>query len=267
VSRRLCGQFVFFARKSLILVSLALIGLLAASVARASQGFVVEADRATLEVGAAIEASTPVAVEAGGHIVVMTSAARMIRREGPFEGDGADFLGAPAGAAPEGKALGANLMMGLLALAKESGKSEQTAFGVRGAGTTATTAEAGAYALAAGASVFCVHAGQPPAFFTANPPPRDATLVMRRVTRPKQLLRANWPAAAPRREWPGDWPPPEKGRYLVAIGNTGGWAVRLIEVGPRPREVLRQAAVYYEVGCARQASAALRLAVNGAERQ
>jgi len=253
--------------RSGVVVVLALLGLLAASGARASQGFVVEADRASLEVGAAIEAATAVAVEAGGHIVVMTSAARMIRREGPFEGAGADFLEAPAGAAPEGKALGANLMQGLLALAKESGRSRETAFGVRGAGTAAAAAEAGAYALAAGANVFCVHADQPPAFFSANPPPRDATLVMRRVTRPKRLLRANWPAAAQRREWPGDWPRPEKGRYLVAIGNAGGWAVRLIEVGPRPQDALRQAALYYEAGCARQAGAALRLAVNGAERQ
>lgn len=248
-------------------MSLLLIGLVAASVARANQGFVVEADGATLEVGAAIEASTAIAVAAGGHIVVMTSAARMIRREGPYEGDGADFLGAPAGGAPKGEALGANLMMGLLALAKESGKSEQTAFGVRGAGTAATAAEAGPYALAAGSNVFCVHAGQPPAFFTAEPPPNDTNLVMRRVTRPKQLLRASWPAAAQRREWPGDWPPPEKGRYLVAIGGAGGWAVRLIEVGPRPQDALRQAALYFEAGCSRQASAALRLAVNGAERQ
>ena len=247
------------------------VALLAAGVAHASQGFVVEADRASLEVGAAIEASTPIAVAAGGHIVVMTDAARIIRREGPYEGEGGDVLGPPSGAAGGaaggGKPLGSNLMMGLLALAKHSGRSEETAFGVRGAGPGSVPAEGGPYTLAAGMSVFCVHGDQPPAFFTADPPDRDTTLVMRRVTRPKQLLRAGWPAAEQRLDWPRDWPPPEKGRYLVAIGAGGGWAVRLIEVGPRPPEALRQAALYYQAGCSRQASAALGLALKGAERR
>jgi hypothetical protein len=246
---------------------LAAVVLLAAGVAHASQGFVIEADRASLEVGAAIEVSTPIAVAAGGHIVVMTDAARMVRREGPYEGDGGDFLGAPSGAAGGGEPLGTNLMMGLLALAKQSGRSEETAFGVRGAAPGSVPADGGPYTLAAGMSVFCVHGDRPPAFFAADPPDQDTTLVVRRVTRPKQLLRAGWPAATQRLDWPRDWPPPEKGRYLVAIGAGGGWAVRLIEVGPRPPEALRQAALYFEAGCSRQASAALRLAVDGAERR
>lgn len=246
---------------------LAALGLLAAGVAHARQGYVVEADRASLEVGAAIEASTPISVEAGGHIVVMTDAARMIRREGPYEGVGGDFLGPPSGAVGTGARLGSNLMKGLLALAKQAGRSEETAFGVRGAAPGSVPAEGGPYTLAAGMSVFCVHGDQPPAFFTADPPDQDTTLVMRRVTRPLQLLRAGWPAATRRLDWPRDWPPPEKGRYLVAIGAGGAWAVRLIEVGPRPPEALRQAALYYQARCSRQASAALGLAIKGAERQ
>ena len=256
------GSVMFLAAAGLLAAD-----LLAAGAAHASQGFVVEADRASLEVGAAIEVSTPITVEAGGHIVVMTDAARMVRREGPYEGEGGDFLGPPSGAAGGGEPLGTNLMMGLLALAKQSGRSEETAFGVRGAGPGSVPAEGGPYTLAAGMSVFCVHGDQAPAFFSAAPPDRDTTLVMRRVTRPKQLLRAGWPAAEQRLDWPRDWPPPEKGRYLVAIGAGGGWAVRFIEVGPRPPEALRQAALYYQAGCSRQASAALGLALEGAERQ
>lgn len=262
VSRRLCGRIVFFARKTVIFVSLALIGLLAANVARASQGFVVEANRATLEVGAAIEASTPIAVEAGGHIVVMTSAARMIRREGPFEGDGADFLDA---AAPGVRPLATKLLLALLELVKTPSKSEETALGTRDIDLEDFSYDRERYAIRPNPGFFCIHDNQPPAFFTADPPASVTTLVMRRMTRPKQLLRTDWPAGNQRLDWPEGWPSPISGVYYVSIGNSDEWAVRLVSVGPRLNNPLRQAALYYEANCKRQATVALRVAIAATE--
>ena len=251
-----------------VFICLALISLLAGGVARATEGYVVKAHLANLEVGAPIEASTPVEVKVGGHIVVMTSAARMIRRDGPYKGSGTGFLAVPP--ATPGAPLGTRLLKGLIALAKQSGKSEETSFGTRFRTSVPTVSSfvAGVNAIVAGTSVFCVHAGQWPTFFTYYPPDTNTTLVMQRVTLPlPQGLSAEWPAHSYHMDWPLTWPPPENGRYLVAIGKASRWTMRLIEVGPQPAELLRQAALYYKAGCSRQASAALRIAINHAERR
>ena len=251
--------------RAALLAFFGLLAFLSAGAARAQQGFVVVAHKATPEVGAPVDDGTLLSIEPGGHIVIMTGAARMIRRDGPYQGAAQALLVRPAAAS--GEPLGKTLLLGLMELAKESGRSEETVFGVRGSGAGAVAAEAGPYAIAPGAGVFCIHDDVPPALFTPDPPARDSTLVVRRTSRPKELLRAGWPAGARRMDWPQAWPPPAKGRYLVAIGQGGGWAVRLIPVGPRPEAAFRQAALYYEAGCRRQAAAALRLAVNGAERR
>ena len=250
-----------------VVVFVALWLVLSAAGARAQQGFVVEAHKATPELGAPLGDATTISIEPGGHIIVMTGAARMIRRDGPYRGHARDLLEAPAPAPESGEPLARNLLLGLLELAKASGRSEEVPGGVRGAGLGSAAAEAGPYAIGPGAGLFCIHDDMPPAFFTPDPPQADATLVIRRITRPKALLRAGWPAGVRRMGWPEGWPPPAKGRYLVAIGQGGGWAVRLIPVGPRPASAVRQAALYYEAGCRRQAAAALRLAVNKAERR
>ncbi len=251
----------------LTFITLAALWLMAAiGEARAQQGYVVEALEATPDVGAALDEATPLSIQPGGHIVIMTRGARMVRRDGPFQGPARDLLEVPPGTAGAGEPLAKKLLLGLSRLVEESGASEDTAFGVRGAVPGATDGEAGSYAIVPGTRVFCLHDDARPAFFTADPPALESKLIVRRITRPKVLLRTAWPAGARRLDWPDDWPPPAKGRYLAAIGESGGWALRLIPVGPRPEAALRQAALYYEAGCRHQALAALRLAVDEAGR-
>lgn len=239
------------------------LGVSGASAAQ-RQAFVVEAEDAAPAVGEAVGDDTALTVRAGGHIIIMTSGARVIRRDGPFSGTAEELLDEAPGEAAE--PLAESLLKGLVELAMESGTSEETAFGVRGGAATGA-GEAGPYAIAPGAGLFCIHDDEAPAFYTPDPPERADVLVVRRITRPKELLRSEWPAGTDRMSWPADWPRPAEGRYLVSIGESGGWTVRMVLVGPRPHQALRQAALYYDAGCRRQAQAALRVAVNDAERR
>ncbi len=246
----------------LLLAFLAFWALVPGADARVIKGFVVEAQRATPEVGASVDANTTLGIEAGGHIVIMTDTARMIRGDGPYEGTAGSLFEAVATGGEAGEPLAESILLGLLSLAKEPDKSVETVFSTRGSIGSLAMAP---YAIGPGMSVFCIHENVLPAFFTPHPPISDTRLIVNRITHPKELLMLDWPAGAGWIGWPTHWPPPATGRYIVAIGEGGAWKVRFELVGSRPETALRQAALYYEAGCRPQAAVAMRAAVAGAE--
>ena len=137
--------------------------LLAPVAAFAADGFVIEANNAQPDVGIQVRGDTQVSVEEGGHIVLMTEAGQMVRKDGPFIGTADDILAGQQGSgdiAMEGGLLGS-----LLELAEVSGKSEEQLGAVRG--TTAEGADR-PDAISAAVSDFCMSDGHIPVFYTSE---------------------------------------------------------------------------------------------------
>lgn len=224
--------------------------LLSPTAVFAAGGFVIEANEAQPDVGIQVEGDSRITINEGGHIVLMTDAGQMIRKDGPYTGTADDILAGQSGSidtAMEGGLLGS-----LLELAKVSGKSEEQLGAVRGAEMEgADNPEAISSAL----SNFCISGGESPSFYTSKAPAADELLIVRRRTRPIQSLQTTWPAGENTFIWPADWPPAEDGRYVWALGARGTIAVRLIEMDEDPESPLEKAALQYDYGCEMQARA------------
>ena len=245
--------------KHLIVISAILI-LMTPAVAFAEGGFVIEANDAQPDVGIQIAGDTQISIGEGGHIVLMTEAGQMVRRDGPYEGpaDGI-FAGQTDNSAV---AMEGGLLGSLLELAEVSHKSEEQLGAVRG------TTEEGAErpdAISTAVSDFCLIAGQTPVFYTSNAPAVDEPLIVRRRVRPIQFLQTTWPAGENALAWPDDWPPAEDGRYVWALGSRGTVALRVIELEEVPENPLASAALQYDLGCEMQAKALFQAALAAAE--
>ena len=218
----------------------------------AAGGFVIEANNAQPGVGVQVGGDTQISIGEGGHIVLMTEAGQMIRKDGPYEGaaDGILAVQTDSGAdALEG---------GLLELAEVSGTSEEQLGAVRG--TTQEGAER-PDAISTAVSDFCLTPGQTPVFYTSTAPSVDEPLIVRRRVRPIQFLQTTWPAGENTLVWPADWPPVEEGRYVWALGARGTVALRVIELGEMPENPLAAAALQYDLGCEMQAKALFQAAL------
>lgn len=245
--------------KYLIIISAIMI-LLAPVAGFAANGFVIEANSAQPEVGIQVHGDTLVSVNDGGHIVLMTEAGQMVRKDGPFTGTADDILGGQIGSAEtamEGSVLGS-----LLELAEVSGKSDEELGAVRG--TTQEGAER-PDTISTAVSNFCLSENQNPVFYTTDAPVVDEPLILRRRVRPIQFLQTTWPAGANSLAWPADWPPAEDGRYVWALGSRGTVALRIIALEEVPHGVLAAAALQYDLGCEVQAKGLFESALAAAQ--
>ncbi len=247
-------------RHLLILSSILL--LLSAPVALAAEGFVIEAEKAQPEVGVQLRGDTQIAIEAGGHIVVMALSGQMIRKDGPFEGPASSILTAISGS---GADMEGGLFESLLELAEVSGKSEEHLGAVRG--TVQEDMDTHPNAISTAVSVFCIREGALPEFHTSKAPAVDEPLIVRRRVRPIQFLQTTWPAGATALKWPGDWPPAEEGRYIWALGNRGTSGLRIIVVEQEASSLLEKAALYFDLGCEVQARLMFHAALATAQQQ
>ena len=246
--------------KHLIVISTMLILLTPLVALAAAGGFVIEANNAQPDVGVQVSGDTPISIGEGGHIVLMTEAGQMIRKDGPYEGsaDGIFAVQTDSGAA----ALEGGLLGSLLELAEVSGTSEEQLGAVRG--TTQEGAER-PDAISSAVSDFCLTAGQTPVFYTSTAPAVDEPLIVRRRVRPIQFLQTTWPAGENTLAWPADWPPVEEGRYVWALGARGTVALRVIELEEMPENPLAAAALQYDLGCEMQAKALFQAALAAAQ--
>ncbi len=234
--------------------------LLSPTAVFASSGFVIEANEAQPEVGIQVQGDTQITINEGGHIVLMTDAGQMIRKDGPYTGTADDILAGQSGSTDT--AMESGLLGSLLALAEVSGKSEEQLGAVRGAEMEgADNPEAISSAL----SNFCIAEGDTPSFYTSKAPAADEPLIVRRRTRPIQSLQTTWPAGESTFIWPADWPPAEDGRYVWALGSRGTVAVRLIAMEEVPESPLAKAAMQYDMGCEVQAKALFQSALAEAQ--
>jgi hypothetical protein len=105
-------------------------------------------------------------------------------------------------------------------------------------------------------SVFCLTMGSRPEFAILDTPAVDQQIVVRRRTTPQQVMNAIWPAGVNAFAWPSDWPPPEEGRYIWAVGSGGTAATELLYVEGNPSNPHDKAAAYHVLGCEAQLVAA-----------
>ena len=236
--------------KHLIIISAILLFMSPTAVFAASS-FVIEANAAQPEVGSQVQGDSLITINGGGHIVLMTDAGQMVRRDGPFNGTTDEIMAGQLSSSEV--AMEGGLLGSLLELAEVSGKSEDQLGAVRGA------VQEGAErpdTISTAVSNFCMTAGDVPGFYTSNAPSVDEPLIVRRRVRPIQFLQTTWPAGANTLSWPADWPPAEEGRYVWALGSRGSTAVRLITMDDQmPDSPLAAAAMQYDMGCEVQAKA------------
>jgi len=245
--------------KHLIIIS-AIMFLLAPVAASAADGFVIEAKSAQPDVGIQVRGDTQVSVDDGGHIVLMTEAGQMVRKDGPFTGTADDILAGQIGSADT--AMEGGLLGSLLELAEVSGKSEEQLGAVRGATQEGADRPD---AISTAVSDFCLAENQAPVFYTSEAPAVDEPLIVRRRVRPIQFLQTTWPAGANSVAWPADWPPAEDGRYVWALGFRGTVALRIIALEEVPDSDLAAAALQYDLGCEVQAKALFQSALAAAQ--
>ena len=190
----------------------------------------------------------------------MTEAGQTIRKDGPFTGLADDILAGQSDASAS--AMDGGLLGSLLELAEVSGKSEEQLGAVRGATMEGADRPD---AISTAVSDFCLAEGQVPEFYTSEAPAVDEPLIVRRRVRPIQFLQTTWPAGQNALAWPADWPPPEEGRYVWALGSRGTVALRFVALEESPESPLAAAALQYDLGCEMQAKALFRSALAEAQ--
>ena len=131
-------------------------------------------------------------------------------------------------------------------------------------GTAGSARGGGVDAISPGVDVFCLAEGASPTFHVAKAPEEATTLVVRRRTRPTQMLNAEWPAGATALRWADDWPPPEEGRYVWNLGYGGSSVFRIVPIEQPVTGPLDAAAAYLRLDCDAQAKAAFKLAIAAA---
>ena len=105
-------------------------------------------------------------------------------------------------------------------------------------------------------SPFCLTEGTLPTFAMLNAPAEDELITVRRRTAPRQVMNATWPAGAATFAWQSDWPLPEEGRYIWAVGGGGTAVIKILSVEGDPKTLRDKAAAYHERGCEAQVVAA-----------
>lgn len=104
--------------------------------------------------------------------------------------------------------------------------------------------------------VFCLKKGSRPEFALLKAPAVDERIVVRRRNAPKQVMNGIWPADATTFDWQSDWPPPEEGRYIWAIGSGGTSILEILYVSGNPTTPHDKAAAFHALGCEAQVVAA-----------
>ena len=132
-------------------------------------------------------------------------------------------------------------------------------------GTAGSARGGGVDVISPGVDVFCLAEGTSPTFHVAEAPEQATTLVVRRRTRPEQVLNTEWPAGATALRWADDWPPPEEGRYVWSLGYGGSSVFRIVPVEQPVAGPLDAAAAYLRLDCGAQAKAAFELAIAAAK--
>jgi len=75
-------------------------------------------------------------------------------------------------------------------------------------------------------------------------------------TTPTQVMDAVWTAGSNTFAWPSNWPLPQEGRYIWALGSSGTSATEILYVVGNPTAPRDQAAAYHELGGEAQVVAA-----------
>lgn len=227
----------------------------------AAGSFVIETNGAQPDVGIQVQGETRISIGEGGHIVLMTDAGQMIRKDGPFSGTADDILAGRIGASDT--AMEGGLLESLLELAEVSGKSVEQLGAARGAIVEGSD---NLKSISSAVSNFCMAESDSPSFYTSKAPAADETLIVRRLVRPIQFLQTAWPAGENTLTWPADWPPAEEGRYTWTLGSRSTVAVRLIAMDEAPESPLAKAAMQYDLGCEAQAKALFHSALAKAQK-
>ena len=110
--------------------------------------------------------------------------------------------------------------------------------------------------ISSATSVFCLEEGSRPQFAVLEAPTTDEPIVVRRRTAPNQVMNGVWPAGAANFAWPSDWPLPEEGRYIWAIGGGGSSAARIVYLEQGLSTPHGKAVAYRALGCNAQVMAA-----------
>lgn len=99
---------------------------------------------------------------------------------------------------------------------------------------------------------FCLTKGSRPEFAVLQTPAVDEPIIVRRRTTPTQVMDAVWTAGSNTLAWPRNWPLPQEGRYIWALGSSGTSATEILCVVGNPTTRRDQTAAYHELGCAAQ---------------
>lgn len=110
--------------------------------------------------------------------------------------------------------------------------------------------------ISSATSVFCLEKGSRPQFAVLEAPTVDEPIVVRRRTPPAQVMNGVWPAGAANFAWPSDWPLPEEGRYIWAIGGRGASIARIVYLDQGVSTPHDKAVAYRALGCDAQVMAA-----------
>jgi outer membrane protein OmpA-like peptidoglycan-associated protein len=105
-------------------------------------------------------------------------------------------------------------------------------------------------------SNFCLTEGTRPEFAVLRAPAVDQPIIVRRRTAPTQIMNGVWKKGSNTFAWPRDWPLPEEGRYIWALGSSGTTATKILFVEGDPITPRDRAATYYALGCEAQVVAA-----------
>lgn len=242
-----------------VIISAMLI-LLTPALASAAGGFVIEANAAQPGVGNQVGGDTSISIAEGGHIVLMTEAGQMVRKDGPYDGPADGIFAARID--DNADAMEGSLLGSLLELAEVSAKSEEQL------GAARSTVVEGAVrpdtVISKEVAAFCLAPGQTPVFYATKAPSVDELLIVRRRVTPIQFLQATWLTGENTLAWPDDWPPAEEGRYVWSLGARGSVALRIVIVEEVPENPLAAAALQYNLGCEMQAKALFRVALSAA---
>lgn len=125
---------------------------------------------------------------------------------------------------------------------------------LRGGGGTAPVVNTNT--ITSETSPFCLTEGTLPSFAMLNAPAEDALITVRRRTSPRQVMNATWPAGAATFPWQSDWPLPEEGRYIWAVGGGGTAVMEILSLEGEMKTIHDKAAAYHLLGCEAQVAAA-----------
>lgn len=231
--------------------------------ASATDGFVVESNRANIPVGIAINRADAVNIGQGGHIVIMTAQGQIIRRNGPYSGTGVDIFD-DANLSPTSDDEDPSMIAALIDLVSEKGTAKNRTFATRGRPKTGF--DAGPLSITGNMPIYCLPEGATAQFELGSPPQRTLSLVVNRLSEPTWSNRVEWPMGKRVAVWPVHWSPPDNGEYMWLAGQSGGrFTVVVYASKTSPLNSVSFASELLSRGCKTQAWAAVRQAINNAQ--